>query len=303
MQQQERMAEQDINMSKEQPQGSIDTGQRADADARCAEKSEGTEGDVVGKGNSAEDATTRNGGSADAVNVGADSNANAANVGVNNGADAVETDGNGNADAVCGEILEVATEKMRSVGIRSVSIDDICRQLGISKKTFYVYFESKDQLVKEMLLVHERKMEEKMLHEIEGKSIIQILSEWAEIAQRNEKDMEQTPPLVYDLDKYYPALSMQHRERLCDMMYRGLLRFVHKGQEEGVFRAELDADMTARLLAYSHHLTLEQLRLYPKRREEIVAIARQGFEVAGRGIITEQGLRMMQARKQQKPTT
>ena len=219
------------------------------------------------------------------------------------GTDAVDVDTNGNADAVCGEILEVATEKMRIVGIRSVSIDDVCRQLGISKKTFYVYFESKDQLVKEMLLVHERKMEEKMLHEIEGKSIIQILSEWAEIAQRNEKDMEQTPPLVYDLDKYYPALSMQHRERLCDMMYRGLLRFVHKGQEEGVFRAELDADMTARLLAYSHHLTLEQLRLYPKRREEIVAIARQGFEVAGRGIITEQGLQMMQARKQQKPTT
>lgn len=213
------------------------------------------------------------------------------------GTEAVETDGNGNADAVCGEILEVATEKMRSVGIRSVSIDDICRDLGMSKKTFYVYFESKDQLVKEMLLVHERKMEEKMLREVEGKSIIQILCGWAEIAQRNEKEMEPPPPMIYDLDKYYPALSMQHRERLCDMMYRGLLRFIHKGQDEGVFRAELDADLTARLFAYSHHLILEQLRLYPKRRDKIVAIARHGFTIAGRGIMTEQGLQAVQALK------
>jgi len=201
------------------------------------------------------------------------------------------------------EILEVAAEKMRSVGIRSVSIDDICRQLGMSKKTFYVYFESKDQLVKEMLQVHEQKMEEKMLYEIEGKSIIQILCEWAEIAQRNEKDMEQTPPLVYDLDKYYPALSLQHRERLCDMMYRGLLRFIRKGQEEGVFRAELDTDLTARLFAYAHHLTLEQLRLFPKRRDEIVAIARQGFVIAGRGIMTKHGIQAVTAQQQQKPTT
>lgn len=295
MQQQERMAEQDINMSKEQPQGSIDTGQRADADARCAEKSEGTEGDVVGKGSSAEDATTRNGGSADAVNVGADSNANAANVGVNNGADAVETDGNGNADAVCGEILEVATEKMRSVGIRSVSIDDICRQLGISKKTFYVYFESKDQLVKEMLLLHEQKMEEKMLREVEGRSVVQILHEWADMAKNNEKDLEQPPPLMYDLQKYYPALCNLYKEHLCAMMCRNLVRFLHKGQNEGIFRTGIDADLTAQLFAYSHYIVLEQIQQYPKRREEIVAIARQGLEILGKGILTEQGLTALRA--------
>jgi AcrR family transcriptional regulator len=37
------------------------------------------------------------------------------------------------------------------LGIRSVSIDDICRELGMSKKTFYVYFASKDELVSQLL--------------------------------------------------------------------------------------------------------------------------------------------------------
>ena len=38
-------------------------------------------------------------------------------------------------------ILQVAIERMQQVGIRSVSVDDICHELGMSKKTFYVYFE------------------------------------------------------------------------------------------------------------------------------------------------------------------
>lgn len=219
------------------------------------------------------------------------------------GTDAVDVDTNGNADAVCGEILEVATEKMRIVGIRSVSIDDVCRQLGISKKTFYVYFESKDQLVKEMLLLHEQKMEEKMLREVEGKSVVQILHEWADMAKNNEKDLEQPPPLMYDLQKYYPALCNMHKEHLCEMLCRNLKRFICKGQQEGVFRAELDADLTAQLFAYSHYLMMEQLQQYPKEREAIANIAVHGFKVMGRGIMTEQGLQAVAALQPQKPTT
>lgn len=219
------------------------------------------------------------------------------------GTDAVDVDANGNADAVREEIVETAAEKMRSVGIRSVSIDDICRQLGISKKTFYVYFESKDQLVKEMLLLHEQKMEEKMLREVEGKSVVQILHEWADMAKNNEKDLEQPPPLMYDLQKYYPALCNMHKEHLCEILCRNLKRFICKGQQEGVFRAELDADLTAQLFAYSHYLMMEQLQQYPKEREAIANIAVHGFKVMGRGIMTEQGLQAVAALQPQKPTT
>ena len=55
------------------------------------------------------------------------------------------------ADNLKERILETATAKMTVAGVRSVSIDDICRELGISKKTFYVYFESEDQLLEAFL--------------------------------------------------------------------------------------------------------------------------------------------------------
>ena len=48
-------------------------------------------------------------------------------------------------------IIKTAGELFFRLGIRSVSIDDICSELGMSKKTFYVYFASKDELIEELL--------------------------------------------------------------------------------------------------------------------------------------------------------
>ena len=47
-------------------------------------------------------------------------------------------------------IIKTAGEMFFRLGIRSVSIDDICREFGMSKKTFYVYFASKDELIEEL---------------------------------------------------------------------------------------------------------------------------------------------------------
>ena len=182
-------------------------------------------------------------------------------------------------------IVQFAVEKMCKVGIRSVSIDDICRELGISKKTFYVYFESKDQLVREMLTLHEQKLECKMLREVEGKDIMLALQEWGKMARRTEKDFEQPPPIVYDLQKYYPNLYVQHKEHLCEMMYRNLIPFIQKGQSLGVFRKELDADITAQLFAFAHYCMMETIQNYPKRRGEMVKIAKQGIDGMIQGIL------------------
>ncbi|MBL7825786.1 MAG: helix-turn-helix transcriptional regulator, partial [Saprospiraceae bacterium] len=40
------------------------------------------------------------------------------------------------------------------VGIKSVTMDDVARELGISKKTLYTFVESKDDLVKKVLERH-----------------------------------------------------------------------------------------------------------------------------------------------------
>ena len=61
------------------------------------------------------------------------------------------------------KILKTAGELFFKFGIRSVSIDDICNELHISKKTFYTVFKQKDELVVELLDAMSQKKEKDYL--------------------------------------------------------------------------------------------------------------------------------------------
>ena len=78
-------------------------------------------------------------------------------------------------------ILQVAIERMQQVGIRSVSVDDICHELCMSKKTFYVYFPSKDDLVQAILHKHEQKVAHDLDNALSKRTITQVIVEWAKI--------------------------------------------------------------------------------------------------------------------------
>ena len=109
------------------------------------------------------------------------------------------------------EILKISITRMQQVGIRSVSIDDICHELGISKKTFYVYFPSKDDLLVEILGKHQEKVSTELAQSFGKRTVEQSLIEWSKIAKHAEKQMIKTPPMIYDLEKYYPQLFKQHK--------------------------------------------------------------------------------------------
>ena len=60
-------------------------------------------------------------------------------------------------------ILGKSEEMFMQFGIRSVSMDDIANNLGMSKKTLYQYFADKDELVDGVIEGHITKIEEKCL--------------------------------------------------------------------------------------------------------------------------------------------
>jgi AcrR family transcriptional regulator len=60
-------------------------------------------------------------------------------------------------------ILVKSEEMFMQFGIRSVSMDDIANNLGMSKKTLYQYFVDKDELVDAVIEGHISGVEEKCL--------------------------------------------------------------------------------------------------------------------------------------------
>lgn len=186
-------------------------------------------------------------------------------------------------------LIEIAAEKMRRYGIKSISVDDLCHELGMSKKTFYVCFSNKDELIRDLLRRHECQLERRAEEQTRGKSVMTLLINFMSLAMKT-KDVRTNPPLFYDLRKYYPQLFDEHLEHVREMTKRLLCSYLQRGVDEGVFRAELDVTRTAAIMAYLHH---EMLNLSPQITEnyydQVVSHIRYAVDIFMRGIISDEG--------------
>ena len=188
------------------------------------------------------------------------------------------------------QILHYAIPKMQQVGIRSVSVDDICHELGISKKTFYVYFPSKDDLVDAILCAANKKLATDVQSIVIKKTVVECIVEWHNVAKKTEKNACQTPPVLYDLQKYYPNLYKTHQKRLRTTMHSLMVQFLEKGQSEGIFRSEIDTEMTSQLFVNVNVDMAELARKKEMTEFQIRQYGRQVMDVLLRGIFTPEGL-------------
>ena len=191
-------------------------------------------------------------------------------------------------------ILQVATPRMQQVGIRSVSIEDLCKELGISKKTFYVYFPSKDDLVDAMLHAHEEKITKDVQHLVANKTVVQLLVDWTKIARQTEKSSHQTPPILYDLKKYYPNNFKLHLKRVRRVMQQFMVQFLQKGQTEGIFRHEIDIEVAAMLMVNTHFMLAEYADNHELSPQEIRHIGKTSMDILLRGMFTPEGLNTLE---------
>lgn len=187
------------------------------------------------------------------------------------------------------EILKIAISRMQRVGIRSVSIDDICHEMGMSKKTFYVYFASKDDLVQAILHEHEEKVGRELNNALSKRSVTQVIVEWAKIAKSTQKKDMKTPPMMYDLEKYYPSLFAEHKKVMRQTAESILVRFLGKGIAEGIFRAEIDVNIVAMMFLDMQYRLLDLMTGGQMSKEEVHRIGRQRMDIMMRGILTPEG--------------
>lgn len=197
-------------------------------------------------------------------------------------------------ESIKSQILSLATLRMQQVGIRSVSVDDLCHELGISKKTFYVHFPSKDDLVEAILREQETKLANDVLHIVEKKSIVQCIVDWTAIAKKTEQCRQEAPPLLYDLQKYYPTLHKNHRNRISSFMRDFLVQFLQKGQNEGIFRDGIDAEITAMLFVNTHIQMVEYAESNHLSPTEVRYLNRVHMDILLRGIFTQEGLKTLE---------
>ncbi len=143
-------------------------------------------------------------------------------------------------------ILSESLRLFMKNGIRSISMDDIAKELGMSKKTIYQYVANKTELV-EMVLDFMREKESNVCidGDITKMNAIDILLAVSRNVSRQMKDLN--PINAYELQKYYPSIYREFILKKRDHVYTTLKQNFEQGIAEGIYRNDLDIDLVARL--------------------------------------------------------
>lgn len=189
-------------------------------------------------------------------------------------------------------IIRAASAKMREVGIKSVSIDDLCRDLGISKKTFYVHFETKDLFIEALLKSLEKEIEQNVLKRIKGKTLVELTLKQLKLTKETQ-DVRSVPVLLYDLQKYYPLQYKNHLKRMEIVNRRLVAMQLKNGIEEGFFRSDLDIEMTCIVFARLHQMLINKLT-HTSHPKDVEIAAKYAIDIFIRGLISEEGKKMIE---------
>jgi AcrR family transcriptional regulator len=144
------------------------------------------------------------------------------------------------------KVIDTAWSMFRRFGVRSVSMDDVAREMSISKKTLYRCFRDKNELISRTLEHDITGIEEKVDEIIssEANPVKQVI----QIAQYVAEYLKQVnPSMIYDLQKYHPEIYSEfsrYREKtFLDRVKKNL----RNGILQGYYRNSIDPETTSRL--------------------------------------------------------
>jgi AcrR family transcriptional regulator len=175
-------------------------------------------------------------------------------------------------------------------------MEDIAREMGVSKKTLYSYVCSKTDLIEKILLYSVFIFEE-WFNQIEAKNM-NAIDELLEISVRMNQEYQKFDSSdVFELKKYYPSIFKKHVEYETKFAYRVALQNIIKGINQGYYRTELDAELTAGLFVQKM-ISIHSSDFFSQEKLTFDKIFEVMFENHIRGIANESGIAYFNVQKE-----
>ena len=189
------------------------------------------------------------------------------------------------------QILEKATDMFLTLGFKSVTMDDIASEMGISKKTIYQHFANKDSLVKATT----SNLFEKISCGIDDiiladKNPIEELFAIKDFVIQNLKD-ENTSP-IYQLQKYYPKIHKSLTIKQFEKMGSCVVENLDKGIKLGLFRKNIPKELISRFY-FAGMTSIKDAEIFNPKEFNPKEVQLRYLEYHLRGICTEKGIEIL----------
>ncbi len=159
------------------------------------------------------------------------------------------------------KIIQKSSELYFKYGIKNVTMDQIARELGISKKTIYQYFTGKDGLVQQTVNF----VFDQIQTQIDQICMMKLnpyqeLFRVKDMIKENLSKSDSSP--YYQLKKYYPDIATSLEQKKFNSIMECLEHNLKKGIKQGYYKENLDKEFIKRMY-FVNTLNLSNPEMFP----------------------------------------
>jgi AcrR family transcriptional regulator len=185
-------------------------------------------------------------------------------------------------------IVDAARVHFFSHGFRTVTMDDLAEELGISKKTLYAHFPGKFDLL-EAVLADKFAGVEAMLKEVTRAQPHDFPATLRELLAGTQRELDEIkPPFVRDMRQKAPEVFKLVERRRSALLQRYFGKFFVEGQRAAMVRKDVPAKLIIEIL-----LAMVQSIMNPPKMEELGMMPKEGFtgilKIVLEGVLTAKG--------------
>jgi TetR/AcrR family transcriptional regulator, cholesterol catabolism regulator len=189
-------------------------------------------------------------------------------------------------------ISKKAEELFLGYGIRSVSMDDIAAQLGMSKKTIYQYFSDKDELVDSVVEGHIKLIQYDCndCKKVAKDAIEEIFITMERII---EQFRNMNPMVLFDLEKFHYKAYQHFLAHKTQFMQKIIRENIEWGIREELYRPEINIDVMSKFRIESMMIAFN-ISVFPPGKYNLADVTQTIIEHFVYGLATIKGHKLIQ---------
>ncbi|WP_428742638.1 TetR/AcrR family transcriptional regulator [Tenacibaculum sp.] len=190
------------------------------------------------------------------------------------------------------KIIDKAGEMFLTLGFKSTTMDDIARELGVSKKTLYKYFPNKTALVDASTEAVHNTISE-TINKVKSENYNAVEEEFAVKAIFKEMFKNAKTSPMFQLKKYYPETYTKLIEREVCMFRDCNIDNLEKGINQGLYRPEIKRDLLVNFY-FTLVFGVFESELYSNDMQQVMQIEYEILEYHIRAIATAKGVKELE---------
>lgn len=192
-------------------------------------------------------------------------------------------------------IQQKAEELFKTYGIRSITMDEIAAQLGISKKTIYQFYSDKEEIVSAVFFSAIEQNKSCCLKDrANAKDPIEEVIMAFELSRDMFKQLN--PSVLFDLQKYHPGIYTKFIEYKNGFLYQVIKTNLENGIKQGLYRTDINLEIITRYRLESATLPFNQ-HVFPDNANKLAEIGEELTFHFLYGIVTPKGYTKIEAYK------